>query len=154
MVIHNSCTFVYAFALVCFFCLASSRKHWRREVSIAFTAVFPLVTYGISESDKIWTTPVFSGFFILFTQPFFQLKEGPGFIRYCTMKFLEEMLNHMTGWYFYFFFSWLQIALCTLSWNWMVSVDLVPYFCLEYRVIYQTNLCDTEEWLLYLKGWM
>lgn len=155
MVIHNSCTFVYAFALVCLFCLASSKetlKEWSFNSTLQlFSLLLPM---GYVLTQKIWTGhQIFSAFFILFTQSFFQLKEGPGFIRYSTMKFLEEMLIYLIGWYFDFF-CWPLIALCTLSWNWIESVNLVPYFYLEYQVIYETNLCGTEERLLYLKRWM
>ena len=48
------------------------------------------------QMSKIWTT---SNIFIFFSYSnhLFQLKEGPGFIRYYTMKFLKEMLIHMAG---------------------------------------------------------
>ena len=91
------------------------RKHWRSGVSIALYSCFPscyLWDMCLRECLKSGLdTKYFLLFFILFTQPFFQLKEEPGFIRYSTMKFLEEMLIYLTGWYFYFF---LLTSDCTL----------------------------------------
>ena len=50
------------------------------------------------QMSKIWTTSnIFRFFFSYSLNHFFQLKEGPGFIKYYTMKFLKEMLIHMTG---------------------------------------------------------
>ena len=49
------------------------------------------------QMSKIWITPNIFRFFFSYSNYFFPLKEGPGFIRYYTMKFLREMLIHMTG---------------------------------------------------------
>ena len=51
------------------------------------------------QMSKIWTTSnIFRFFFFAYSlNHFFQLKEGPGFIKYYTMKFLKEMLIRMTG---------------------------------------------------------
>ena len=49
------------------------------------------------QMSKIWITPNIFRVFFSYSNHFFPLKEGPGFIRYYTMKFLKEMLIHMTG---------------------------------------------------------
>ena len=152
MVIHNICTFVYAFALVCFFCLAGSKeelKDWIFNNILQLFSLLLTIGYVLMQMSKIWTTPnIFRSFWSRSLNHFFCLrKAGAGFIRNCLVKFLEEMLIHMTGWYFNFF-SWLPIGLSTLSHNWIESVDVVLYFCLEYEVIYQTILSGAKELFL------